>query len=130
MALEITGLYAIPLTLMMLALSTHVTLLRTKTGISILDGGNIALAERIRRHGNFVENVPMVLLLMALAEFLGTTSPWLHGAGLLLVAGRVLHAAGIRSDKGATFPRIVGGTATNFAMLIAVGNIAAHLFLK
>ena len=130
MAPEITGLYAVPLSLMMLALSTHVTVLRTKTGISIMDGGNTKLAESIRRHGNFIENVPMILLLMAVAEFLGTANFWLHVTGLLLVAARVLHASGIRSEKAATFGRIAGGTATNIAMLIAVGNIAARLFLK
>ena len=130
MAPEITGLYAVPLSLMMLALSTHVTMLRTKTGISILDGGNTTLAESIRRHGNFIENVPMILLLMALAEFLGASNIWLHITGLLLIFARLLHASGIRMDKSATFPRIAGGTATSVAMLIAVGNIAACLFLK
>jgi uncharacterized protein len=72
MAPDITGLYAIPLTLMMIGLSTHITMLRAKTGISIMDGGNTTLAERIRRHGNFIETVPMILLLMTLAELQGT----------------------------------------------------------
>ena len=62
----ITALYAAPLALLMTALSIHVTMLRAKTKISLLDGGNHHLTERIRRHGNFVENVPMVLLLMLL----------------------------------------------------------------
>ncbi len=63
---HVTALYAAPLALLVTALSIHVTMLRAKTKISLLDGGNHQLTERIRRHGNFVENVPMVLLLMLL----------------------------------------------------------------
>jgi uncharacterized membrane protein YecN with MAPEG domain len=44
----ITSLYAAPLGLMMVALSSHVTMLRAKAGVSIMDGGNVALAGRIR----------------------------------------------------------------------------------
>jgi uncharacterized protein len=119
----ITALYAMPLALMMLGLSTYVTMLRAKTGISIMDGGNTALAERIRRHGNFIENVPMALLLMALAELLGAGSSWLHAAGAFLIVGRILHVMGIHHDKPAAVARIAGGTMTNISVLIAVGNL-------
>ncbi len=119
----ITALYAIPLALMMLGLSIYVTMLRAKTGISIMDGGNVALAERIRRHGNFVENVPMALILMALAELLGSGGAWLHAAGSFLLVGRITHVMGIRHDKGNTFARIAGGTMTNISVLIAAGSL-------
>jgi uncharacterized protein len=125
---EVTGLYAVPLTVIMIGLSTHVTMLRAKTGISILDGGNTGLAERIRRHGNFAETVPMVLLLMAVAELLGTAPTWLHAIGLLLVAGRILHPLGLKHDQPAAVLRIMGGAATTVATLIAAGNIALRTF--
>jgi uncharacterized protein len=117
----ITALYAAPLAITMIGLSTHVTLLRAKTGISILDGGNIKLAERIRRHGNFNETVPFVLLLMLLAELGGVNHAWLHVSGVALCLGRILHMIGLRHDKAATFPRIAGGmltTVSNLTMLI------------
>ena len=122
---EITGSYAVPLTLVMIALSTHVTMLRAKTGVSIMDGGNGDLALRIRRHGNFMENAPVTLFLMLLAELLGTSALWLHAAGVLLIAGRLLHMAGMDASKAATFPRIAGGIATTIAKLIAASNILA-----
>ena len=50
----ITATYAAILGLIMAALFVHVVLRRAATGISILDGGDTALAERMRRHGNFV----------------------------------------------------------------------------
>jgi uncharacterized protein len=126
----ITSLYAAPLGLMALGLSTHVTMLRAKTGISIMDGGNNSLAERMRRHGNFVETAPLVLLLMALAEINGVGSMWLHISGALLIAGRLLHAAGLNYVKAATVPRIAGGMATNIAAVIMICNILAFAFTK
>jgi hypothetical protein len=48
--MHLTGLYCVPMALMMMGLSAHVSILRGKTAISILDGGNITLAERIRPH--------------------------------------------------------------------------------
>jgi uncharacterized protein len=126
----ITSLYAAPLGVMALGLSIHVTMLRAKTGISILDGGNMALAERIRRHGNFIETVPLILLLMALAEFSSAGSMWLHIAGVALIAGRVLHALGLKHDVAATPLRIAGGMATNIAALVAICNILATAFAR
>jgi uncharacterized protein len=126
----ITSLYAAPLALMAIGLSTHVTMLRAKTGISIMDGGNTSLAERIRRHGNFIETVPVVLLLMMLAELNGIGNIWLHISGALLISGRLLHAMGMRYDKAATFPRIAGGMTTNLAAIIMICNILAFAFAK
>ncbi len=126
----ITSLYAAPLGVMALGLSTHVTMLRAKLGISILDGGNMALAERIRRHGNFVETVQLILLLMLLAELIGAGSIWLHIAGTALIVGRVLHALGLKHDQPASPLRIAGGTATQIAALIAICNILATAFAR
>jgi uncharacterized protein len=124
---HITALYAAPLALMMTALSVHVTMLRAKTKISLLDGGNHQLTERIRRHGNFVENVPMVLLLMLIAEMLGASGSWLHAVGGILSAGRLIHMFGISYDKADAMPRIIGGGMTTLATLLAAGNILARV---
>jgi uncharacterized protein len=125
----VTSIYAAILAVIMIALSSHISMMRAKTNTSILDGGNKDLAVRIRRHGNFVESVPMILLLMALAELDGTGKTWLHASGILLIAGRLLHAYGLQYDK-ATIIRILGGMASTIAMLIMVGNIAAMTLAK
>jgi uncharacterized membrane protein YecN with MAPEG domain len=124
--MNLTGLYAVPLALMMIGLSAHVSALRAKTKVSILDGGNTALSERIRRHGNFVEYVPMAVLLMAFAESSGTASVWIHAAGLCLVAGRTLHPFGLFHDRPVTFARIGGGLLTWLSMLICMINIVIN----
>lgn len=85
--LELTGLYAVPLALLMIGLWAHVSMKRAETNTSILDGGDVDLAERIRRHGNLIETVPMALLLMAFSEAGGTAPVWIHAAGICLLAG-------------------------------------------
>ncbi|MEM5473314.1 MAPEG family protein [Hoeflea sp. AS60] len=124
--MHLTSLYAVPLGLMMIGLSAYVSALRAKTGTSILDGGNMALAERIRRHGNCVEYVPMALLLMAFAESTGAAPVWVHAAGLALVAGRTLHPMGLFHDRPVTFARIAGGSLTWLSMLISMITIVIN----
>ncbi|MCB1428373.1 MAG: MAPEG family protein [Nitratireductor sp.] len=120
MTFQITAFYAAILAIMMIALSTWVTLLRARLKISILHGDSLPLAERIRMHGNFIENVPMAIIIMGLAEAGGTSPMVLNTMGLMLVAGRILHPMGLRHDKPATFARIAGGSLTTLATLAGV----------
>jgi uncharacterized protein len=123
----LTSIYAAILAIIMIALSSHVSAQRGATKVSILDGGNAELQLRMRRHGNFVENVPMVLLLMALAEIDGVGPNWIHAAGILLVAGRILHAIGLSANNVTAF-RLAGGIGTTLASLLMVGNILYMAF--
>ncbi len=125
----ITSIYASILAIIMIALSSHVSAQRGKANVSILDGGNAELQLRMRRHGNFVENVPMTLLIMLLAELDGVGSNWLHAAGALLVVGRILHAIGLQADK-ATPLRLAGGVASTISLLLMAGNILFLAFAK
>jgi uncharacterized protein len=114
----ITSLYILPLTLIFLALWFNVTSTRSKLSQSIGDGGNIDLHERIRKHGNFVEWVPMVLLLMLLAEARGTGATWLHAAGALLTLGRALHPFGLKANNPLHPLRIAGNSTAILATVI------------
>lgn len=120
---ETTAIYAAILALMMLGLSYYVTVLRASTGISINDGGNSALSERIRRHGNFIEVVPLAVIVLALAEANGMGTAFVHASGAVLVLARIIHPLGISHDKAATFPRIAGGLGTTIAILIPVASL-------
>ncbi len=62
----------------------------------------------IRAHGNFAEYVPLTLLLMALCELAGVGALWLHLGGVLLLAGRILHAIGIQIPRAPNKPRLFG----------------------
>jgi uncharacterized protein len=123
MTFQITSVYAAVLGLVAIFLSFHVIQMRAKTKISLLDGSNNALKERIRRHGNFTEYVPLALILMACAEAGGATPTWLHAIGGMLLISRLIHPFGIKHDNASAPARIIGATGTQIAMLLAVGLI-------
>lgn len=120
MAFQVTALYAAILAIAAIILSTMVSVQRGRTGIAILHGDNTGLAVWIRRHGNFVENVPFALLLMALAEARGMPAHWAHIAGAILIIARILHVMGLNAEKPADPLRVAGGVGTQLSMLIAV----------
>ncbi|ATQ44019.1 MAPEG family protein [Caulobacter mirabilis] len=128
MELPITSLYAIPLAAIFLVLWVSVTKTRSKLNVSIGDAGDPDLHERIRRHGNFVEWVPMILILMALAEGQGAGPLWLHAAGALTVVGRVLHPIGLRADAPTHPLRIAGNSACILATLTLITALALAAF--
>jgi uncharacterized protein len=124
MSFPITALYAMPLAVIFLALFMNVTMTRSKLSMSIGDGGNVDLLERIRKHGNFVEWVPMVLILMILAEAQGTGALWLHAAGALLTLGRVAHAFGLKANNPVHPLRIIGNVGAMIATAILFVSLA------
>lgn len=120
MELTVTSLYAVLLTVGMLILFVMVSKIRASAGVSIGDGGNVQLLERIRRHGNFMEWVPITLILMTLAEVQGVSSSWLHAAGILTVVGRIIHPFGLRANAPAHPLRIIGNSGDFLAMFILI----------
>lgn len=94
----ISGLYAAIFALIQLWLTICVVKVRVKDEISLGDGGNDELVRRMRAHGNFVETVGIVILLMLIAELSGAPFWALHILGALMLVGRILHAVGILKD--------------------------------
>lgn len=121
--IEITPMYAVPLAILMLALWFNVTKTRAAKSISIGDGGDVELHEKIRRHGNFIEWVPFVLLMMLIAELSGAGPEWLHAIGLFLLVSRLIHPFGLKADAPSHVLRIVGNTGSLIALVISVSCI-------
>lgn len=124
----VTSLYAIPLGIIFLVLFMQVVFLRSSLSVSIGDAGNKDLHERIRRHGNFVEWVPMVLILLLVNEARGTGVMWLHISGALLTIGRVLHPLGLKADVSTHPLRIAGNMGGILATIILVINLVISQF--
>jgi uncharacterized membrane protein YecN with MAPEG domain len=82
----------------------------------------------VRVQANFVENVPMALILLFLLEHAGVQAVALHTLGSALVACRVLHAWGMARNPGANYPRLIGAQGT-FLLLSIMGMIAVYLWL-
>lgn len=126
--MQTTAFYAALLAVLMIVLRTIVTVVRAKTGISIEHNGNMALAERIRWHGNFIENVPMALILMGAAETGGAPLMLLNASGGILLVSRLLHPLGLRHDNAKAPLRIISGIGTTLAMVLTIGFILWRQF--
>lgn len=118
-AVPITAFYAGLLGLVYIVVGIPIGVLRARTGISLYDGGNKALAVAIRRHANFFEYVPLALLLIALLELNGASAGLLHGLGLALLIARILHPLGLDYDVMRKPLRGLGAVATQIVILVA-----------
>lgn len=108
MKLLVTTMTVMPLVLIWFMLWIRVTSTRSGLNCSIGDAGNDALLQKIRCHGNFIEWVPLVLILMILAESQGASQLMLKIAGALLVIGRAAHPFGLKTDNAGHPLRYVG----------------------
>jgi uncharacterized membrane protein YecN with MAPEG domain len=131
MTLMVTGLYAGLTALLVLALSYKVVKFRRANKIGIGDGGHQGLSIAIRAHGNLIENAPIVLILLALAEVNGMPAYLIHCLGTVWIVARLLHAIGLTQGQGGThFGRFWGVLATWIVLLVlAVANIGFFLGL-
>jgi hypothetical protein len=101
---------------------------RLRYRISLGDGGNKDMQNRVRTHGNFAEYVPFLLILMGLLELAGTNPTVLAWCGGGMVVCRVMHAIGIHRKAPNPF-RFVGMLGTFllllsgsvYALILAVG---------
>jgi|LNFM01.1.fsa_nt_gb uncharacterized membrane protein YecN with MAPEG domain len=102
------GLFGI----LLIVLSLRVSFVRRDARVALGDGDNELLRRRIRAHSNFVEFVPIALLLLMLAEHTGLGSLFIHLFGIVLLAGRISHAYGISQTNEVFIYRMVGTIAT------------------
>jgi uncharacterized membrane protein YecN with MAPEG domain len=82
------------LALLYAALSIRVATMRGAKKIYLGDGGDKEMEAAVRAHANFMEYVPICLILLfALVPYYGFRT--LAGLSALLVVARLLHAAGM-----------------------------------
>lgn len=116
----ITGLYAGILALIYLVLTVTIVTTRYKTSIQFGDSGSDILMRRVRAHGNFIEYVPLALILMGILDTQLLSPTLLHVFGIALVVGRVLHAIALM--RGILALRVIG-------MVLTIGVIFAEAVL-
>jgi uncharacterized protein len=105
--LHVTLFFVGILALLQCALTALVITRRLEAKVSLLDGGDKPLTNRMRAHGNFTETVPIAIIMMALLEMRGIPSAWLWVIGSTLTLGRVLHAVCLTTRKP-TWGRPIG----------------------
>jgi uncharacterized protein len=124
--MKLTALYASVHALIFVGLSVRAILLRTKFKVTLGDGGQVVLQRAQRVQGNFAEYVPFSLLLTLLVESSGAPGLVVHGLGLCLLVGRVIHAYGLSQVREHLALRTVGMVLT----FITIASAALLLILK
>jgi uncharacterized membrane protein YecN with MAPEG domain len=75
--------------------------LRGRLGVLRGSGGDETLFKRTRIHGNFIENAPLMAMVLMTAEILGAHQTWLWLAVASFFVGRVYHYVRYdRKDRG------------------------------
>lgn len=92
---SITSAYLGLLALLYVVLGLQVSRLRRGNKVLFGDGGDIKLRSAIRAHGNFVEYVPIIVLMVAILEMSGTPAAGVHLLMAALLVARLLHPLGM-----------------------------------
>ncbi|WP_295525279.1 MAPEG family protein [Novosphingobium sp. Chol11] len=101
--------------------------LRTTLKISIGDGGSEPLVRRMRAQANFIENAPLVLLLIAAIELARPGDTVLMAIAAIFTVGRVLHGLGM--DGGALAAGRMIGTLSTLLVQLALAIWAVKIAL-
>jgi uncharacterized membrane protein YecN with MAPEG domain len=118
-----TGVIAALLTIIQVGLMVSVIKMRGDTGVFIGSGDNHALEQRIRAHGNFIENVPAFLVCLMLIELMVGSTILVAVLGGVVLMARLAHAIALSANSGVTAGRLVGTLGTAIPMLVAAGYL-------
>lgn len=129
MLYSVTLFYAGLSGLLLLALSFQVVALRRRHRVGLGTGDEPALERAVRVHANFCEYAPLALLLLLVLELSASLPPLvLHALGLMLIAGRILHAVGLSRSAGTSSGRFVG-TLLTWVMILVAALLAVGIAL-
>jgi uncharacterized membrane protein YecN with MAPEG domain len=127
--MTITGLYASLLFFLYFKLTRNVINLRKKNNIVLGDGKNQLLQMAMRAHGNFIEYVPMGLILMGALELNKMNKLIVFVLGAFFLAGRIYHAASLQKEININF-RIRGMKLTLYSMALMAGLNILLFFVR
>ena len=129
MSLPITALYTGLLSVLFIALSVWVVSQRVKNRV-VIGTGNVPPLERaIRVHANFVEYVPLALLLLMLCEINQGAPRMLHSYGAALVFARLSHILGLSMTARPNPGRFIGAVLT-WLIILGLATINILYYLK
>ena len=117
MAVSITPIYAALAGFIYFVLSVNAAFMRRRERIPVGDGSNEKMLRAMRIHANFAEYAPLTLLLLLMMELQGVAPNLIHAGATCLLAGRILHAFGVR-NVAEDFRFRVAGMALTFTSLI------------
>lgn len=126
----ITGFYTGLLGLMLIFLTMRIALRRRKYRVGIGDGGIPDLAQAIRVHGNFVETVPFLIIILGILELSLVQPIYLHIFGAAILLSRLLHAVGLTQSPLLSFGRKYGIQLSLLLLLIGSACLICNFILR
>ena len=111
--------YAAIFALLYIGLTIRVIALRNSRRVSLGSGGDPALERAIRIHANFIEYVPLALILLIAMEMQRRSIYVLHILCLLLLIGRICHFLALSRENTANPLRGVGVGLTVLVLVVA-----------
>jgi uncharacterized protein len=108
----VTALYAGLCVVLLLIFAALISRQRTSFKVGLGDGGHPPLVRAVRVHGNAVEWMLPMLLLLLIAELNHASHLFLHACGIIFVAARIAHAVGLSRSSGETAGRMAGTAAS------------------
>ena len=118
------GLYAGLLGLIAAWLFASVGKIKHQEKVLIGDGGNARVIRAMRGQANFVENVPLILILLMIGALLNMPVIVIHVIGIALVVGRFFHALHFTKDDAPGWQRAAGAFASFFSLIgVSIGLI-------
>ena len=118
--MQVFALYAALNAIIILLLALMVVRARRRLKVQIGDGGHPGLLLAQRAHGNAIEYVPLILILLLTLASLKASMILIHVIGALLTFGRILHAIGLSRSAGVSIGRAGGTLLTWISLLIAI----------
>ncbi len=116
------------LLLLMLILAVLVVRQRQRHRVLIGDGGVDDLVRATRTFGNAAEYIPAGIGALAVLALVGARPLVIHGVGLLLLLGRLVHALGLSRTTGLSVARTAGMVLTWTAYLVAGALLLFYSF--
>ncbi len=124
--MPITPLYASLFAIIYVYLSLNVIKHRFSKKNSVASGGDESLNIAIRIHGNFIEYVPISLILFWFIEVIAFASYWVVILGSVLLLARIAHIIGMNDTKNMLIFRQIGMVATFAVILISAAILIWH----
>ena len=125
----ITALYAGLMAIVVPFMIVKIARLRTLHKVSRGDGEVEELSRFIRAHANFIETVPLALILMAIMETQNFSIYVLHLMGIALIISRLCHWIGMTTGSGYGRMRMIGMILV-MALYLLAGLALIWLFLS
>jgi hypothetical protein len=113
-----TALYTSVLAFMFLVLSYNVILLRYRYNIPVGDGGNEQMQKLIQARANFVDYVPLGLIMLLILEKEAVPELMLHAMGGTIVFSRLLQGWGLSMSAGGSFGRVAGALLMHAVLIV------------